>query len=99
MERKALLFTKELNEDCSIKHQPSERTIKDICGTLEYILLKSNVLLEAKKDGFRPITVDFEKRSPIEKEKGYKRSYGAEYIAPELKKGHKQSSAIRLERC
>lgn len=77
-------------------------TFKDICGTLEYIhgkgflhndLKSNNVLLEAKKDGFRPIIIDFGKSGPIEKEKGYKRSYGAEYIAPEVKKGHKQSCA------
>jgi len=57
--------------------------------------LKSNndVLLEAKKDGFRPIIIDFGKSSPIEKEKGYKWGYGAEYIASEVKKGHKQSCA------
>ena len=54
--------------------------------------MKSNdVLLEPKKDGFHPIIIDFGKSWPILKEKGSKRSYGAEYIAPEVKKGEKQS--------
>ena len=53
----------------------------------------NNVLLEPKKDGFRPIIIDFGKSGPILKEKGYKRNYGAEYIAPEVKKGDKQSCA------
>ena len=77
-------------------------TFQDICSTLEYIhgkgflhndLKSNNVLLEPKKDGFRPIIIDFGKSGPILKEKGYKRNYGAEYIAPEVKKGDKQSCA------
>jgi len=56
-------------------------------------LKSNNVLLKPKKDGFRLIIIDFGKSGPMLKEKGYKRSYGCEYIAREVKKGDKQSCA------
>ena len=77
-------------------------TFQDICSAVEYIhskgflhndLKSNNVLLEPKKNGFRPMMIDFGKNGPIENERGYKWSYGAEYIAPEVKKRYKQSCA------
>ena len=45
------------------------------------------------QDDFCLITIDFGKSGTILKEKGCKQKNGAEYIAPEVEKGDKQSYA------
>ena len=73
-----------------------------ICNTLQYIhgkgfihndLKSNNVLLKREQDSFHPIIIDFGKSSRIEEAKGYKRSSGADYLAPEVRRGEKESLA------
>ena len=79
-------------------------TFVRICNTLEFIHTKgylhndlktNNVLLERGIDGFCPIIIDFGKSRPIAKsvQGGQRRLSSADYIAPEVRNGLKETTA------
>ena len=79
-------------------------TFVRICNTLEFIHTKgylhndlktNNVLLERGIDGFCPIIIDFGKSRPIAKsvQSGQRRLSSADYIAPEVGNGLKETTA------
>ena len=91
-------------KDKMLPRTSTVETFVRICNTLEFIHTKgylhndlktNNVLLEIRNDGFRPIIIDFGKSRPITKsvQSGQHRLSSADYIAPEVRNGLKETTA------